>query len=203
MCGRYTVFSTYAEMQAHFGLTNNINFPPSYNAAPSQTLPIVIDNQIRLVSWGYVPEWAKGKDIKPQINARSETAAVKPYFRHGFQARRCLVLANGFYEWEKTRSGKQPWYFCHRQGLMAFAGLYSGDTFCILTREACGSVANIHGRMPAVVPPERYAYWLTADPDGAALLLRKIGSKGLDGYRVSARVNTPVNNDATLIEHMG
>jgi putative SOS response-associated peptidase YedK len=98
MCGRYTVFSTYAEMQAHFGLENNINFAPSYNAAPSQTLPIVIGNRIKLATWGYVPEWARDKDIKPQINARSETAAEKPFFRSGFKTRRCLVLANGFYE---------------------------------------------------------------------------------------------------------
>jgi putative SOS response-associated peptidase YedK len=190
-------------MQAHFGLGNNINVAPSYNAAPSQVLPIVIGDQIRLASWGYVPEWARDKDIKPQINARSETAAQKPFFRSGFQARRCLVPASGFYEWEKTRSGKQPWYFCHRQGLIAFAGLYSGDTFCILTREACGSIASVHGRMPAIVPPERYGYWFNTDADRAALLIRKLDARGVDGYRVSARVNTPAHNDATLIERSG
>ena len=81
--------------------------------------------------------------------------------------------------------------------------MYSGYTFCILTREACGSVANVHGRMPVVVPPERYGYWFKADMAGAARLMRKIGSKGLDGYRVSTRVNTPANNGATLIERSG
>ena len=203
MCGRYTVFSTYAEMQAHFGLENNINFPPSYNAAPTQQLPIVIGNRIRLASWGYRPEWARDKDIKPQINARSETAIEKPFFCQGFKARRCLIPANGFYEWQKTRGGKQPWYFYHRQGLMAFAGLYCDDTFCILTKESGGRMAQVHGRMPVVVPKERYGYWFNADPQSAALLIRKIGSREIDGYKVSVRVNAPANNDATLIEATG
>jgi putative SOS response-associated peptidase YedK len=203
MCGRYTVFSTYAEMQAHFGLENNINFPASYNAAPSQKLPIVIGNRIQLATWGYVPEWGRSKDIKAQINARSETAAEKPFFLAGFQARRCLVPTNGFYEWEKTRGGKQPWYFYHRQGLMAFAGLYCDGTFCILTKESGVRIAQVHGRMPVVVPKERYGYWFNADPQSAALLIRKIGSREIDGYKVSARVNAPANNEATLIERMG
>jgi putative SOS response-associated peptidase YedK len=203
MCGRYTVFSTYAEMQAHFGLETNINFPPSYNAAPSQTLPIVIGSQIQLARWDYVSEWAGDKDIKPQINARSETAAEKPFFRSGFKTRRCLVSANGLYEWEKTRGGKQPWYFYHRQGLMAFAGLYCDDTFCILTKESGGRMAQVHSRMPAVVPKERYGYWFGADMEGAARLIRKLGGRGLDGYKVSMRVNTPANNDASLIEATG
>jgi putative SOS response-associated peptidase YedK len=81
--------------------------------------------------------------------------------------------------------------------------LYSGETFCILTREACGSLANIHGRMPAVVPPERYGYWLGADVAGAARLIRKLNGRGLDGYKVSTRVNAPASNEATLIERMG
>ena len=134
-------------------------------------------------SWGYRPEWARGKDIKPQINARSETAAEKPFFYQGFKARRCLSPANGFYEWEKTRGGKQPWYFYHRQGLMAFAGLYCDDTFCILTKEATGRMAQVHGRMPAVVPKERYGYWFNADPQSAALLIERLAAARLTGIR--------------------
>jgi SOS response associated peptidase (SRAP) len=124
MCGRYTVFSTYAEMQAHFGLENNINFAPSYNAAPTQQLPIVLGNQIRLASWGYVPEWPRGKGIKPQINARSETAAKKPYFRQGLIA--ALLGASK----RLLRMGKDAW----RQAAVVFLPPPGPDGVCGLVQ---------------------------------------------------------------------
>lgn len=198
MCGRYTIFATLNEIRNKFSLLNNINFPASYNAAPSQSLPIVVNNQIKLSTWGLRPAWAKSKDMRPQINARSETASEKPFFRDAFKSHRCLVPANGFFEWGKIKGGKQPWYFSDDNKLLAFAGLYNEDGFCVLTKPAIAPVKDVHGRMPVILSPEHYTEWLNSDVNSANALLQS-ANYTLDANVVSDRVNTPANNDESLI----
>src|SRR5690606_9045916 len=150
VCGRYTIHSLVSEIQAHFGALGELDLAPSYNAAPSQALPVVrIEDGRRtlaLCQWGFVPGWMREEPKSRPINARSETAPGKPYFRDAFRRRRCLVPANGFYEWERGGSRRrQPWYFrLESAPLFAFAGLWDRwhapagpvDTFTILTTEA-------------------------------------------------------------------
>lgn len=198
MCGRYTITSPLDLIIHEFGITNNINFPASYNAAPSQQLPVIIGSELKLLQWGYLPEWAK-EDTKPQINARSETAYEKPTFREGFSNRRCLVPANGFYEWTKIKGGKKPYYITNNK-LMAFAGIYNGNTYCLLTREAEGCAKEIHSRMPVIIPADYYTSWIDTDTKGAIELINDIKPPTLEAFAVSDMVNTPKNNDETLIE---
>lgn len=200
MCGRFVNFTTFAELQKQFALTNNINFAASYNIAPSQEVPIIIGHEAKLAIWGYIPEWAKGKKIKPQINARSETAHEKPFFRSAFKTRRCLVPINGFFEWEQTAQGKQPWYFSVPGEVLAIAGLYNEDTFCLLTKDADGVVSSIHDRMPVLVPRDRYARWFTSEKDEALHLIQQCSGEVLAGHKVSMKINSPANNQEALLE---
>lgn len=201
MCGRYTLFSQFQAVASHFGLINTVDFPPLFNAAPMQNLPIVIENRIGLVRWGLMPAWGRGKsDIKPQINARIETVKDKPFFRDSFESRRCLVPANGFYEWQKMTGGKQPWYFSDENRLLAFAGIYNKDGFCIITRPAAEPVAEIHGRMPVIVPPEDYAHWMNGDSKNAQDILDRIAPPMLYSVAVSYAVNKTTNNHENLIK---
>lgn len=200
MCGRFVNFTTFAELQKQFALTNNINFSASYNIAPSQDVPIIIGHEAKLAKWGYIPEWAKGKEIKPQINARSETAHEKPFFRSGFKSRRCLVPINGFFEWEQTAQGKQPWYFSVPGELLAIAGLYNEGTFCLLTKDADGVVSCIHDRMPVLIPKDSYEQWFTSEKEDALSLIRQSSGEALVGHKVSMKINSPVNNQEALLE---
>jgi len=200
MCGRFVNFTTFAELQKQFALTNNINYSASYNIAPSQEVPIIIGHEAKLAKWGYIPEWAKGKEIKPQINARSETAHEKPFFRSGFKSRRCLVPINGFFEWEQTKQGKQPWYFSVPGEILAIAGLYNEGTFCLLTKDSDGVVSSIHDRMPVLVPQDRYGDWFTSEKDDALCLMQQCSGKALAGHKVSMKINSPAHNQEALLE---
>lgn len=200
MCGRFVNFTTYAELQKQFALTNNINYSASYNIAPSQEAPIIIGHEAKLAKWGYVPEWAKGKETKPQINARSETAHEKPFFRSGFKSRRCLVPINGFFEWEQTKQGKQPWYFSVPGEILAIAGLYNEGTFCLLTKDADGVVSSIHDRMPVLIPKDRYGEWITSEKGDALRLIQQCSGEALAGHKVSMKINSPTNNQEALLE---
>ncbi len=199
MCGRFVNFTTFVELQKQFALTNNINYGPSYNIAPSQEVPIIIGHEAKLAKWGYIPEWAKSKDIKPQINARSETAHEKPFFRSGFKSRRCLVPINGFFEWEQTPQGKQPWYFYNPNEILAIGGLYYEGTFCLLTKDSDGVVSSIHDRMPVLIPKELYAEWFSAGKEEAQRLITQCNGLALAGHRVSMKINSPANNQEALL----
>tara|TARA_B100000780_G_C21114437_1_gene450720 strand:- start:845 stop:1459 length:615 start_codon:yes stop_codon:yes gene_type:complete len=199
MCGRYTISSPLDILKDEFHIINSINFPASYNAAPSQALPVVIGNEIRLMEWGFLPDWAQDKDIGPQINARSETVHEKPFFKDAFINNRCLIPANGFYEWTKIKGGKQPWYITTHH-IMAFAGIYNESGFCILTKEAVGSVAQIHSRMPVIVSKTQYQNWMNGKTAEALSIIEQAIIPDFDIFTVSTRVNTPANNDETLIE---
>jgi putative SOS response-associated peptidase YedK len=220
MCGRYT-FTLPSDFAARFGIENmEPDLEPRYNVAPGQILPVVVSNspnRVELMRWGLVPSWAKDPKIgNRMINARAETVATKPAFRRPFVARRCLVPATGFFEWQKQGSRKTPFYIRLKdQSLFAFAGLYDVwrdregqelKTYTIITTTANGVVAPIHDRMPVILKQADEATWL--DPglrDQAALqrLLAPYDAEQMEFFPVSTRVNDPRHESADVLQPDG
>ncbi len=197
------------------------NLAPRYNIAPSQDAPVVraADDggarELAMLRWGLIPPWAKEAAIgNRMINARAETAAEKPSFRAAFKKRRCLVPADGFYEWKLEGTRKQPYrVFLDGGGTLAFAGLWErwrggGETiesFAILTTDANPLLAPIHDRMPVILEPAAWPAWLEVEgtpPEALAALLAPAPDDALDAYPVSTRVNSPRNDDADCIARL-
>lgn len=218
MCGRYVISLTLDQLADLFEIPDSvngrINLAANWNAAPTQRLPIVRrgrSGEMRLteVRWGLVPHWSKTgpEGAKPLINARAETAAEKPAFRNALKRRRALVPADGFYEWTKTETGKQPYFISRTDGApMVFAGLWERwgegedriDSFAILTTSANAEIAHLHHRAPVMVARERFADWLDPGSDPRPFL-RPEPDGVLSARRVSARVNKVAENDASLL----
>ena len=216
MCGRYLLHTPVHRLQQAFGFTELPNLTPRYNIAPTQTVPIIRQQasgegrELALVRWGLVPSWAKDVGIGGKmINARAEGIAAKPAFRTAFHKRRCLVPADGFYEWQKVAGGKQPMLIRLRSGgPFAFAGLWERwrgpdgevETSTIITTTPNALTAPIPDRMPVVLDPADYDRWLDpAQPDAEALL-RPCPDDWLVAVPVSRRVNSPRNDTVDLIE---
>jgi putative SOS response-associated peptidase YedK len=217
MCGRYTLSAPGERVAVQFSLTDTPQLTPRYNIAPTQQAPVVRVGQdgreLAMLRWGLVPFWAKDLAIGAKmINARSETAAEKPAFRNAIRQRRCLVLADGFYEWQQAVGGKQPFYFRIDAGApFAMAGLWERwrtpdggtvETCTILTTQANPLLAPLHDRMPVILPPATYDLWL--DPslrDAGPLqhLFVPFPAEGMDTYPVSKAVNRVANDSAALI----
>lgn len=202
MCARFTLDAQMRQLKEAFALTNSVEIVPTWNRAPSAISPIVIKDRIGLAKWGLKPSWAKPNMSTPH-NARIETAATKPYFRSAWAKRRCLVPATGFYEWQKTETGKQPIYFSYSGQVFAFAGLWEkaaseeNVTFTILTQAANGPVAEIHHRMPIILPPDTYEDWLAGAPDiteHSSPYMQSIAARP-----VSRAVNNARNDSADLL----
>jgi putative SOS response-associated peptidase YedK len=216
MCGRFTLRTPAAAVAEHFALLDVSPLAPRYNIAPSQPVAVVrLDpdapeprRRLAFLRWGLVPSWAKDPAIGNRlINARIETAAEKPAFRAAWRHRRCLIAADGFYEWRKLGARKQP-YFIHLpdDGLFAFAGLWESwegpghaalETCTILTTEAGDLLRPIHDRMPVILPPESYARWLDADagpPDELRSPAAPYPSDALEFHAVGMTVNSPAND---------
>ena len=213
MCGRYTHKLTWPQIVELYRLTGGADPPPElhprYNMAPTQMAPVIrqgaAGREFALMRWGLVPSWAKEASIgNRMINARSETAAEKPAFRAALRTRRCLVPANGFYEWQKTAGAKQPWWIGMKDDeAFAMAGLWEawrdpGDgssllTFTILTTEANALLAPIHERMPVIIDPADYEAWL-AGP-AFAPLMKPFPADRMTAREVSTWVNSPAHDD--------
>ena len=221
MCGRYTETAAFEELARRFGIEvqegDNEEMVARYNVSPSQTVPIVVagEGRRRLISarWGLRPFWAR--DGKPApINARAETVTTSPMFSDAFKRARCLVPADGFYEWQAVagQKHKQPWFLRLRGGgLFAFAGLYTPPhpadgtpaTCAIVTTIPNELAARLHDRMPVILDSAAEAPWL--DPrlvDGAALLryLRPLPAERMEAFPVSTLVSSPQNDGPALIE---
>jgi putative SOS response-associated peptidase YedK len=211
MCGRYTLSTPMEALEQRFHATlPRQALTPTYNAAPSQTLPVICNThsqEITLSAWGFVPEWADGRaGVKPLINARAETIATKPTFRQAFRSKRCLVLTDGFYEWKRAGKSKVPhWIALKSREPFAFAGIWSTvhdpsghpyTTFAILTTEANELMAQIHNRMPVILHARDEATWLNqrCTPDEAQALLVPFPAELLTLYEVSSKVNSPTYN---------
>ncbi|MBI4540202.1 MAG: SOS response-associated peptidase [Gemmatimonadetes bacterium] len=219
MCGRYTLTADSDALLEEFGPARLlVVHKPRYNIAPTQEAPVLAakDGQRYIVGfrWGLIPYWARDPAIgNRMINARAETAARRPAFRRAFERRRCVVLADGFYEWTKESGGKWPMLVRLKAGgLFGIAGLWDRwrppgggqpfRTFTILTTDANDLLRPIHDRMPAVLPPEACDRWLDprADPASLLELLRPHASQELDVYRVSRLVNSPENDRPECVE---
>lgn len=220
MCGRFTSLLSWPEIVALFGpgaaAEMAPDWKPRYNAAPTQMLPVIRLNaagrrEIVLLRWGFVPSWSKDPAMGAKlINARAETVAEKPAFRAAFKARRCLVPADGFYEWRRVGSRKQPYRITFADGApFAFAGLWERwtkgpeplETFTIITTTANSLVAPIHDRMPVIIDPADYDAWLEARDTAIPMaLLEPYPAERMTAYPVGTRVNSPRNDDASVIE---
>ena len=225
MCGRFTQRFSWREVHVFLRLGDGpaANLRPRYNLAPSQNAAVVRNDggerRLSMLRWGLIPAWAKDPGIGHKlINARSETAAAKPSFRAAFSKRRCLVPADGFYEWRREGPVRQPWLIARHDGeLMAFAGLWErwpvpegallrgslaerrpGDvveTFTILTTEANDTMRALHHRMPVILPPEAFEPWLA----GEDVRFGPAPEDLLAMHRVALRVNNARDDDPECV----
>ena len=214
MCGRYALHSLPEVIALQFGIAAAPQLKARYNIAPTQIAPVVRlgEGEVREIAelrWGLIPSWSKDPSIGARlINARAETAGEKPAFRNAFRRHRCLVPADGYYEWKIEGGRKQPYLLRPESGgPFAMAGLWeqwraregeSPGTFAILTTAAAGAAQRIHEHMPVIIAPGDYESWL-AGPDPAGLL-RANPDPRFAAVRVSTRVNSPRFDDALCIE---
>ncbi len=217
MCGRYSLIASIAELGERFGFNGaDAAYSPSYNVAPTQgVLTVVAENEARRavrMRWGLIPSWAREASIGSRmINARAETVAEKPSFRTALRRRRCLVLADGFYEWRRTSAGKRPMRITNASGEpFAFAGLWDTwrdpqdetVTSCtIITTRANDLLRPIHDRMPVILQRDQEDLWLDHDvrePDALHEVLIPHSPGAMKAYEVSTLVNSPANDGPEL-----
>jgi putative SOS response-associated peptidase YedK len=220
VCGRYTLAVPGEELAELFELAAVPELAPRYNIAPSQEAPVVRAaataagpaRRLDLLRWGLVPWFADDPAVGHRmINARVESAADRPAYRHAFRRQRCLVVADGFYEWQKTPDGRQPFWIHRPDGRpLAFAGLWSRwsrggghlDSFTILTRAAPPPLADLHDRVPVILDPAHWGRWLDpglTDPVRLRPAVDGAGDPGLVARAVSRRVNRPEHDDPGCI----
>lgn len=221
MCGRFSLSTSPAAVADHFGLEQTPALEPRFNIAPGQRIATIAAEspedarpQLRWCRWGLVPFWAKDARIGQRlINARAETAAEKPAFRNALRGRRCLVPADGFYEWTGSQGAKQPYFIAFAdRALFAFAGLWERwsdpdgevvDSCALLTRSADEKLRALHERMPVIVDPRDYALWIdpaVTQPERlSSALARSLGAT-LEAVAVSSHVNDVRRDDPRCIE---
>jgi putative SOS response-associated peptidase YedK len=217
MCGRFSIFTPIQELKQRFDAESpDEPVVPRYNAAPGQKLiviPMDDPHKMRFFTWGLIPHWARDARIGYKlINARGETINEKPAFRGSLHKERCLVLADGFYEWSATTGKKTPYRIELRDRKpFAMAGLSSRwkdekgreiDTFTIVTTQANDIVGAIHDRMPAILNREQERQWLNPliDPKGASQYLRSYSGSDMEMYPISTLVNSPKNDSAEIVK---
>lgn len=217
MCGRYRLSRRRQLVEEYFDTAPwDDDWSPRFNIAPTQHVPVIRQHpkepirQISTMCWGLVPHWARDASVAGStINARSETAATKPAFRDPLKFRRCLIPADGFYEWQRTGTRKQPFCFEVNQGeLFAFAGLWDGSksaegqwikTCSILTTVPNAVTSTVHDRMPVILRPDDYDLWLDPGMQHVAAileLLKPYDARLMHCYPVSTRLNHVANDDA-------
>lgn len=235
MCGRYASTQSDNDLRAVFDIAETIGeeLPPAYNVAPTQTVRTILERapkdepeadavrQLRSVRWGLIPSWSKDIKIGSRlINARSETITEKPAFKKAAARRRCIVPADGYYEWEK-RDGKKVPYFLHSSGVLEMAGLYElwrdpskfeedPDRWVwsvtVLTAPAADALGHIHDRSPVIVPESLRAAWLDpamTDLGSVQEMLAAIPEPSLVPYEVSSMVNSVKNDNPDLLQPVG
>jgi putative SOS response-associated peptidase YedK len=217
MCGRFVITSAPEALRQAFGYAEQPNFPARYNIAPTQPVPVIVQDlkgrHFRLMRWGLIPSWVKDpKTFTLLINARAETVREKPAFRNALKRRRCIVPADGYYEWQPGTTPKQPYFIHRRDGApFAFAALSETwigpngeemDSVAIVTGAAEGAMAGLHGRVPVAIERADIAAWLDCaldETDHVMPLLRAPEDGVFVWYPVSTRVNKVANDDAQLL----
>jgi len=223
MCGRFALKESSLKLAEHFNATTDLDFPPSYNIAPSRRIITITADQdeqrhIRQMRWGLIPSWAKDPSIGNKLaNARGETVHEKPSFRSAFKYRRCIIPASGFYEWKTEAGKKNPWFMSFKSGEpLAMAGLCETwlpeggeavQTCCIITTSANSLMEPIHDRMPVILDEGQWESWLSPKNKKIEELLPMIqphGSESMQAWPVSRELNrVGLRDDAGLIEQAG
>jgi len=216
MCGRFVITSPPDALRQIFGYPERPNFPPRFNVSPTQPIPVVLARDGRhfhLMRWGLWPSWVKDpRSFTLLINARAETVREKPAFKNAIRRRRCLVPADGYYEWKSTEQGKRP-YFIYRRDRrpIAFAGVAEtwigpngeeADTAAIVTAPASADLAALHPRVPVTIESEHFELWLDCrnhDVEAVRPLMRAPEVGEFAWHEISSRVNHVANDDAQLI----
>jgi putative SOS response-associated peptidase YedK len=217
MCGRFVITSPPAAVRQIFGYLDQPNFPPRHNIAPTQPIPVVIVEHgirhFRLMRWGLLPAWVKdpGK-FALLINARAETVAEKPAFKNAIKRRRCLIPADGYYEWQGSEKPRRPYFIYRRDraliGLAGVAETWIGpngeelDTVAIVTAPASADLKVLHQRVPVTIHPGDFERWLDCSDDSAESVMALLAAPAegeFAWHEISARVNRVANDDAQLI----
>jgi len=217
MCGRFVITSPPAALRQAFGYVEQPNFPSRYNIAPTQPVPVVIlengGRHFRLMRWGLIPAWTKDpRKISLMFNARSETVQHRPAFKNAIKRRRCLIPADGYYEWQDAGGRRRPYFIYRRDGraigLAALAETWMGpngeemDSVAIVTAPASADLAVLHHRVPVTISPGDFERWLDCranDVETAMALLSGPREGEFSWHQVSARVNRAADDDAQLI----
>lgn len=214
MCGRFTITADFETIQKRFGTALPLpEFQKHYNASPGQLLPVILNTtpkEISLARWGFIPFWNKAGAEKAIINARAETLIEKNAFKDAFNERRCLIIADGFFEWRQTKGGKLPYYIKLKdEQPFAFAGIYSLNKdeedkeiphFAIITIEPNELISPIHNRMPAILEKSEEGEWLKQkEPHKLLSLLLPFPATKMKAFPISKLVNSPANDKSEVI----
>ena len=205
MCGRYVITKPVTKTSGIVKTNIKVEDSDNYNAHPTQKLPIIKPytngKALEIHEWGLVPEWSKKlENFKPLINARLETLMEKITFKNLIQTSRCLVIADGYYEWKKEEKEKIPYYFTKEDNsLMLFAAIHQNNQFCIITRKANTETSMIHQREPLIINKSQISNYLNVQKE-AISVLNSIKPPKLKFHQISKDVNNPMNNDPKLIK---
>ena len=204
MCGRYVITSPVSKTKKIVKSAIKIDDLQNYNAHPYQDLPVIKKylngNTLEKLKWGIVPSWSKPKDFKPLINARLETIDQKITFKKLIQLNRCVVVADGFYEWKREDKIKTPYYFQRKDKKNIYiAGIYTENFFCMVTEEARENIRVIHNRQPVILNEIDINKYLNIEINGSSFL-QNAKKPVLEFYEISKEVNKPANNNPSLIQ---
>ena len=204
MCGRYVVTFPVTKTKKLVKTSINVDDIENYNAHPCQSLPVIKKytngNTLENLKWGILPAWLQKKDFKPLINARLETINEKISFKKSIKLRRCVVVADGFYEWKRIENNKIPNYFFREDRRNIYiAAIYENNEFCLITEKASSNISDIHHRQPVLLNENDINKFLNLEIDANSFLNeRKIPN--LNFYEISKEVNKPKNNNQSLIQ---
>ena len=206
MCGRYVIRSPISKTEKLIKSAIQVEDTDNFNAHPYQKLPVIKKykngNTLENLKWGLIPSWAKNKDFKALINARVETIDEKVSFKKLIKDFRCIVVADGFYEWKREEEKKTPFYFLREdKKTIFFAAIYSADQFCLITEEASKNVSSIHHRQPVILNQTDVNRYLNLEISGSSFL-KDCKKPNLIFHAVSKDVNKPINNTASLIQNV-
>jgi putative SOS response-associated peptidase YedK len=204
MCGRYVISNPVSKTSKLVKSAIQVEDIENYNAHPYQKLPVIKKykngNTLENLKWGLIPSWAKNKDFKALINARLETIDEKISFKRLIKLKRCVAVADGFYEWKRNDKEKIPHYFLRKdKKTIFFAGIYENDEFCLITEEAKENIKEIHHRQPVIIDEMDINRYLNLELQGSTFL-KECNKTDLTFYEVSKDVNKPTNNSASLIQ---